>query len=128
MAEAKDALACRIFEQQQVQQSKMGISLLMGLRRALLMLERIEGQGRLESIDLPTRVYQVGYRFDITSNLVRKPGRPAVATHRDSSGSVWSLDGKRISEAEYHLHAVDGEILKVQNAGMGEWCILADLP
>jgi hypothetical protein len=34
------------------------------------MQERIEGEGRIESIELPKKVYQVGYRFDFTSNIV----------------------------------------------------------
>jgi hypothetical protein len=48
-----------------------------------------------------------------------------VASKRDSTGSVNAIDGKIIPEGEYQLHAEDGEILRVQNTGFGEWVILA---
>jgi hypothetical protein len=88
------------------------------------MREVIEGEGLLESIALPKTIYTVGYRFEITSTLVRRG--PGVASLKDNIGTVWSLDGTLIPEGEYHLTAFDGEILKVQNAGLGEWVILAD--
>jgi hypothetical protein len=89
------------------------------------MQERIEGQGRLETIAPPEKVWQVSYRFDITTNIVRKPGVPAVAVGKsDSTGTVGSLDGQPIPEGEYQLHTGD-EILRVQNVGLGTWVILA---
>jgi hypothetical protein len=88
------------------------------------MHERIEGKGRLETITPPEKVWQVSYRFDITTNIVRKPGFPEVAGRRDSTGKVSSFDGKPIPEGDYHLHAEGGEILRVQNVGMGTWTIL----
>lgn len=88
------------------------------------MHERIEGQGRLETIEPPEKVWQVSYRFDITTNVVRKPGFPAVAGRRDSRGIIESLDGQPIPEGVYQLHT-DDEILRVQNVGLGTWVILA---
>ena len=86
------------------------------------MNDRIEGQGRLETIEPPEKVWQVKYRFDTTTNVVRRSGFPAVAGR--STGTIQSLDGKQIPEGEYHLHADDGEIIRVQNLGLGEWTIL----
>jgi hypothetical protein len=89
-----------------------------------MLRERIEGKGRLETIAPPEKVWQVNYRFDITTNIVEKPGFSRVASRRDSTGTVSSLDGKAIPEGEYQLHT-DDEILRVQNTGFGEWVILA---
>ena len=90
------------------------------------MYERKEGQGRLETVEPPEKVWQVSYRFDITTNIVRKPGVQAVAAGKsDSTGTVRSLDGKPIPEGEYLLHADDGEIMRVVNLGVDSWSMLA---
>jgi hypothetical protein len=89
------------------------------------MHERIEGRGRLETVEPPEKVWQVSYRFDITTNVVRRSGFPPVAGHRDSRGTVQSLDGKPIPEGVYRLHAEGDEILRVQNVGLETWVILA---
>lgn len=74
------------------------------------MQERVEGQGRLETIAPPEKVWQVSYRFDIVTNIVRKPGSSAVAGRSDNTGAVLSLNRKPIPEGEYTLHTDDGEI------------------
>jgi hypothetical protein len=89
------------------------------------MIETIEGQGRLETITPPEKVWIVSYHFDITTKIVEKPGFSKVAGKRDSTGTVRSLNGKPIPEGVYQLHAADGEILRVENAGFGQWVILA---
>jgi hypothetical protein len=38
------------------------------------MLEKIEGQGRLESTTAPEKVWQVTYHFDIATKIVSKTG------------------------------------------------------
>ena len=78
------------------------------------MVETIEGEGRLETITPPEKVWMVSYRFDIETKIVEKPGFPRVASKRDTSGTVCSLDGKPIPEGTYQLHAADGEILRVE--------------
>jgi hypothetical protein len=89
------------------------------------MVETIEGEGRLETITPPEKVWMVSYHFDITTNIVEKSGFPRVASKRDSTGTVRSLDGKPIPEGTYQLHAGDGEILRVENAGFDQWAIVA---
>jgi hypothetical protein len=89
------------------------------------MLEVIEGQGRLKTTSPPESVWDVRYRFEITSDVVRKPGFPTVTAKRDSTGWVRSLDGRAIPEGTYELQAQDGEILRVENASLGEWGIVA---
>jgi hypothetical protein len=89
------------------------------------MVETIEGEGRLETITPPEKVWMVSYRFDIATKIVEKPGFPRVVSKRDSTGTVRSLDGKPIPEGTYQLHAADGEILRADNAGFGQWVILA---
>jgi len=89
------------------------------------MVETIEGKGRLETITPPEKVWMVSYHFEITTRIVEKPGFPRVASKRDSKGTVRSLDGKPIPEGTYQLHAADGEILRVHNAGLGDWMIVA---
>jgi hypothetical protein len=89
------------------------------------MQETLEGEGTLESIP-PQVTYAVGYRFVITSGLVKKAG--GVASWIDSIGKVWALDGTVVPDGAYHLTTSDGEILKVDNAGMGDWVIVVDIP
>jgi hypothetical protein len=89
------------------------------------MYETIQGQGQLESWDRPEKKIPVSYRFDITTNILERPGFPRVATHRDSRGTVRSLSGESLSQGEYRLFASNGEVLKVQNIGLEEWVILA---
>jgi hypothetical protein len=88
------------------------------------MVETIEGEGRLETITPPEKVWMVSYHFDITTKIVERTGFPRVASKRDSTGCVNSLDDKPIPEGTYQLHAADGEILRVENAGFGQWVIL----
>jgi hypothetical protein len=90
------------------------------------MNERIEGQGRLETIESPKKVWQVNYRFDITTHVMRKSGFPPVATQRDSRGTIQSLDEKPIPEGSCQLHT-DDEILRVKNVGLGTWVIFGSL-
>jgi hypothetical protein len=89
------------------------------------MQERVEGQGRLETIAPPEKVSQVSYRFDIVANIVRKPNSSVVAVRSDNTGAVLSLNRKPIPEGGYALHTDDGEIIRVRNLGLGEWAILA---
>jgi hypothetical protein len=89
------------------------------------MQETMEGQGRLETIAPPEKVWQVSYRFDITMNMVRNPGFSAGAGRSDNLGAVLSFDGKPIPEGEYTLHTDDGEIVRLRNLGLDEWAILA---
>jgi hypothetical protein len=90
------------------------------------MNERIEGQGRLETMEPPEKVWQVSYRFDITTHVMRKPGFPPVGTQRDSRGTIQALEEKPIPEGVYQLHT-DDEILRVKNVGLGTWVILASV-
>jgi hypothetical protein len=79
------------------------------------MVETLEGVGRLESIREPGKVWQVTYRFEITSTYSRKSvGGVGVRVDRKwSEGTVASVDGTAIPQGEYTLHAEDGEILRV---------------
>lgn len=81
------------------------------------MSEILEGIGRLESIREPGKVWQVKYRFEITSTYSRKSvGGVGVRVDRKwSEGTVVSVDGTAIPQGEYTLHAQDGEILRVDN-------------
>lgn len=88
--------------------------------------ETISGNNcELVSIVDPTRVYQVNYEFQIATNTVVRPGFPRVAGKSDSSGRVQTANGQPLPEGEYWLTAADGERLRVCNAGLGEWAILA---
>jgi hypothetical protein len=79
------------------------------------MIEPLEGVGRLESIREPGKVWQVKYRFEITTTHSRKSaGGVGVRVDRKwSEGTVASVDGTAIPQGEYTLHAQDGEILRV---------------
>jgi hypothetical protein len=81
------------------------------------MVEILEGMGRLESIPEPGKVWQVKYRFEITTTHSRKSaGSVGVRVDRKwSEGTVASVDGTAIPQGEYTLHAEDGEILRVDN-------------
>jgi hypothetical protein len=89
------------------------------------MQERIRGQGQLEDWDLPTTKRSVSYLFDITTDVLARPGFPPVTTRRHSLGRISAVTGDSIREGYYRLYASDGEILKVQNVGLGQWVILA---
>ncbi len=89
------------------------------------MLETIEGQGRLETVDPPEKVWLVTYRFDITTNIVRKPGIAAIAVGKsDSRGTVTSVDDKPIPVGTYMLRANDGTVMRVENLG-DTWTLLS---
>ena len=51
------------------------------------MIETIEGEGRLESIREPDKVWRVAYRFDITTTHERKLGVAGAAVVRRSERS-----------------------------------------
>jgi hypothetical protein len=87
------------------------------------MLEVIEGKGRLEATTPPEKIWEVSYRFEFTTRIVKKPGLPRVASKGENRGVVESLDGKPIPEGDYQLQTEDGEILHVQNVGLGNWMI-----
>jgi len=89
------------------------------------MNERIQGRGELESWESPGNRSQVDYVFDITTDFLSRPGFPRVATRKHSMGKITTLTGEAIASGYYRLFASDGEILKVENLGMGEWVILA---
>jgi len=89
------------------------------------MRERLEGQGEIESWDHPQTRLAVTYVFDITSDVVERPGFPRVVASRHSTGQVRALKGESIAEGFYQLFASDGEILKIKNLGLGKWVILA---
>lgn len=81
------------------------------------MTEILEGEGRLESIREPGKVWQVKYRFEVTSTYSQKSaGGVGVRVDRKwSEGTVVSVDGTAIPQGEYTLHAQDGEILRVDH-------------
>jgi hypothetical protein len=85
--------------------------------------EKIEGLGELESWEGGDR-FPVKYAFEIKTDVLEWPGFPRVATRRRSSGYVQAISGKFITEGCYGLLASDGETLKVENVGLGEWVIL----
>ena len=88
------------------------------------MLETIEGEGRLESIREPGKVWRVAYRFDITTTHQRKSGGAGAAVVRrsESRGTVRSLHGTPIPQGEYTLDTDDGEILRVDYSDV--WAIV----
>ena len=88
------------------------------------MLETLEGEGILVSAESPEHGWKVKYHFSITTNTVRTPGFPPVASHSSSTGSVVALNGQSILDGYYQLTAEDGEILRVKNMS-GQWVILA---
>ena len=75
------------------------------------MIEQLEGVGRLESIREPGKIWQVKYRFEITTTHSRKSvGGVGVRVDRKwSEGTVVSVDGTTIPQGEYTLYAQDGE-------------------
>ena len=89
------------------------------------MNERIEGQGRLETTEPPEKVWQVSYRFDTVTNIVRRQARS------DGRGIIQSLNGRPIPEGVYRLHA-ENTIHRVQNlgpdVGLKTWVILSPSP
>jgi hypothetical protein len=87
--------------------------------------ERIEGQGQLENWDQPGNKFSVDYEFDITTEILEKPGLPPVGTRKHSRGNVSSSTREFIEQGYYRLYASDGEILRVQNVGLDLWVILA---
>jgi len=87
--------------------------------------ETLEGQGQLESWEHPENRIAVEYRFDITTEILERPGFPRVATRRHSSGTVRAITGESLSEGYFRLVGSDGEILKVKNMGLAMWAILA---
>jgi hypothetical protein len=89
------------------------------------MHERLEGRGQLESWERPEKKIPVEYLFDITTDILARPGFPAVATRKHSKGSIHAISGESISQGYHRLFAEDGEILKVQNVGLDYWAILA---
>ena len=88
------------------------------------MVETLEGEGILTSLETPSHGWKVKYRFSITTNTVRTPGFPPVASRSSSMGTVVALNGQSIPDGYYQLTAEDGEILRVKNI-MGQWVILA---
>jgi hypothetical protein len=86
--------------------------------------EKKEGRGQLESWDRPDKKLPVAYAFDITTDIVARPGVPRVAARSHSMGKITALTGESIAEGSYQLFASDGEILKVKNVGLGQWVIL----
>jgi hypothetical protein len=85
--------------------------------------ERIEGQGELESWERPVERFPVRFAFEITTDILERPGFPRVAAQKHGIGTVKLLAGKSVGDGYYRLHAADGEILKVQNVGFC-WVIL----
>jgi len=81
------------------------------------LVEIVEGVGRLESIREPEKVWQVKYRFKVTTTHSQKSagGVSLRADRKWSEGTVVSGDGTAIPQGEYTLHAQDGEILRVDN-------------
>jgi hypothetical protein len=83
--------------------------------------------GRLEfNQGAARKVWQVKYRFEITSTYSRKSvGSVGVRVDRKwSEGTFESVDGKAIPQGEYTLHAQDGEILRVHYFDV--WSIVRD--
>ena len=89
------------------------------------MHERLEGRGQLENWERPEKKIPVEYVFDVTTDILARPGFPPVATRRRSEGRIQTLAGESITKGYYRLFAQDGEILKVQNIGLDHWAILA---
>ncbi len=88
------------------------------------MIEQMQGEGELESWDRPGERFPCDYFFNITTNVLERPGFPRVTTHISAVGTVHSTE-RDIPQGDYRLFASDGEILKVRNLGIGEWTILA---
>lgn len=88
------------------------------------MRETLEGRGQLEAWVNPVQKHEVDYHFEITTDIVERPGFPKVAARKHAHGTVISTVGKSFAEGEYRLFAQDGEILKVKNLGLA-WTILA---
>ena len=87
--------------------------------------EKMEGRGQLETWENPEKRIPVAYTFDITTEILARPGFPHVVTRRNSIGKIRGLAGEAIAEGYYRLVASDGEILRIQNVGLGQWVILA---
>jgi hypothetical protein len=87
------------------------------------MQEEVEGVGQLEKWEHPDKKHEVQYQFRISTEIIARPGFPPM-TERRSKGTVQSVAGELLPEGEYRLYT-DEEILKVKNAGLGIWVILA---
>ena len=90
------------------------------------MVETLEGEGILTSLENPEHGWRVNYNFSITTETVTvtTPGFPPVGSHLKARGTVVSLNGQAIPDGTYQLDAEDGEILRVKNMG-GLWAIIA---
>lgn len=88
------------------------------------MVEPLEGTGRLEAVREPGKVWEVNYRFEVTTTHSRKSvGGVGVRVDRKwSEGTVTAVDGSVIPDGEYTLHAEDGEIIQVDHFD-GLWTI-----
>lgn len=85
--------------------------------------DELRGRGQLEAWERPGRKYEVNYEFEIDTEVVERKGFPRVATRRHVRGTVVSVPGGQFPEGDYRLYAADGEVLKVQNVGLGMWVI-----
>lgn len=82
-----------------------------------------KGEGSLTAVTSPEMSCRVTFKFDIVRNIVRRPGFPVAVGRADSRGIVQSVDGTLLPEGIYQLEADDGEILRVENVGLGTWVI-----
>ncbi len=55
------------------------------------MYEKIEGRGQLESRERPEKKIPVSYAFEITTDILARPGFPRAATRKDSIGKIDAL-------------------------------------
>lgn len=84
--------------------------------------EQLSGTGTIQREDRAQ--VPVTYSFKIHTNVVRKPGFPAVPGKRDGRGTVSAVSGELLPEGVYQLRTSDGAQLRVQKLG-SVWHILA---
>jgi hypothetical protein len=87
--------------------------------------EQVEGTGQLEKWDHPDGQDEVIYSFDIETDTVETRREPRVGVDLQGRGTVRSTTGKLLPKDIYRLYCADGEIMRVQNLGMGIWTILS---
>ena len=88
------------------------------------MIEVLDGTGILHTLVSPPAEWRVRYHFDIRTEIIQRPGFPAVRGHSEGRGTVTNIDGSLIPQGTFELTAEDGEILRVKNLGI-VWAIIS---
>jgi hypothetical protein len=89
--------------------------------------DEIKGTGTLRTTSGTPAEWKVTYQFAFQANIVKRPGFPHVAAKIDNEGKVTAPNGDFIPEGLFRLTAEDGEILDVQNVGLGTWTIFSSI-